>query len=514
MKNELLLILDAIALLIKEQALVLETSSLQLVRKLIGTIEERTTKWNNSTGDDTTTQLMHYLNTVVEKIEDGVRVDNDKVARDVVVIINNGIETGDVVEDDILYDVIRNTFRLNGSKEREMKIVEELRRSIFSKYQEMKITDFFKSGSRAVTRGSISNLSEFILKKKEEFSELEADNSVADEAVLKTLDLATATEDSVRENFKEALEGRRVFKTGWHGLNKMLQGGVRAGELIVPSAMSGNYKTGLTLSLFTSVPYYNKPRECPPDKKPLAIWYSFEDDISMVIQNAYQILYYTKYKELVEIHKVPLPKVVTFIKEELERNGWNIKLIRVDPSKWTYRDLENSILNFEANGFDVQLCVTDYLDKLPTIGCDRSGPTGSDKKDLIKKVRNFMAARDITYITPWQLGSKAKEIKNSGIHPTKFAGEVAGASYYQGNSTLDTEIDCELIANVCKIKDGYWLNVVLGKHKLPTRIPDSIRGIFLPFPPVGYIPFDLDGDPIHKYTVAEIENNNTSSELF
>ena len=57
-------------------------------------------------------------------------------------------------------------------------------------------------------------------------------------------------------------------------------------------------------------------------------------------------------------------------------------MIRVNPSEWTHRDLFNYVLKLEADGFEVHATFVDYLAKLPTTGCNVSGPSGTDFRDM------------------------------------------------------------------------------------------------------------------------------------
>jgi len=62
--------------------------------------------------------------------------------------------------------------------------------------------------------------------------------------------------------------------------------------------------------------------------------------------------------------------------------------MRVDPSQWTYSSVINKIIELEAQGYCIHILMLDYITLLPTTGCS-TGPIGFDKKDLVRRIRNF-----------------------------------------------------------------------------------------------------------------------------
>ena len=82
--------------------------------------------------------------------------------------------------------------------------------------------------------------------------------------------------------------------------------------------------------------------------------------------------------------------MASYVKQRLGINGYEIKLLRVDPTKWTYMHLLNKVLELEASGYEIHVLMVDYLGLLPTTGC-LVGPMGSDVRDMFRRVRNFCA---------------------------------------------------------------------------------------------------------------------------
>jgi hypothetical protein len=142
------------------------------------------------------------------------------------------------------------------------------------------------------------------------------------------------------------------------------------------------------LSLFKQLAMYNKPYMIDPTKKPLLLRISFEDDVSLNLQFLYQSIKENETGNKVIIANVSVEEMSAYVKEKLQVNGFHVKLMRVDPTQWTYRHICNTILSLEAEGYEVKLLMLDYLAMLPTTGCS-IGPMGSDLRDMYRRMRNF-----------------------------------------------------------------------------------------------------------------------------
>lgn len=129
-----------------------------------------------------------------------------------------------------------------------------------------------------------------------------------------------------------------------------------------------------------------------PKKKPLILLISLEDDASVMLEFMYRYLYYNEYREVPDLTTLKVKDIVTYINSKINCNGYHGKIIRADPSEWTYKNIFNKILEYEAEGYEIHALIIDYLSKLPTTYCDRSGPAGTDVRDLFNRVRNFCTA--------------------------------------------------------------------------------------------------------------------------
>jgi len=189
----------------------------------------------------------------------------------------------------------------------------------------------------------------------------------------------------------QKVEGGKLL-SGWKELNEMTQNGFRRGIMCMIAALQHNYKSGFMQSLFMQFAMHNKPALDDPTKKPLILYISFEDDSEVFTEFMYRYLYYNENNELPDLTKVTGAEVASYIRKRLSVNGYHVKMMRVNPSEWTYKSLFNKVLELEANGYEIHAMLIDYLYKLPTTGCVTSGPTGNDVLDLFNRVRNFSSA--------------------------------------------------------------------------------------------------------------------------
>ena len=196
------------------------------------------------------------------------------------------------------------------------------------------------------------------------------------------------------QQFKDAQElndDRGILKTGWRGLNRMLGGGFRRGYEVVVGALQHNYKTGFTKQIFAQIAMYNTPYMIDPKRKPLMLSISFEDPLALNMPFMYRVVWENKYNEPAPGDK-SAGEMAEFINEELSRTGYDIVFMHVNPTMWTYRDIQNTVLQYESQGYEVHCLLLDYLAMVPTTGCKVGGPIGSDMRDMYRRLRNFISS--------------------------------------------------------------------------------------------------------------------------
>lgn len=313
---------------------------------------------------------------------------------------------------------------------------------------------------------------------------------------------------------KKQTNGEGRLKTGWKEMNEMLKGGFRKGETVLVSALQHKYKSGMMRSLFAQLSMYNKPVLKDPNKKPLNIFISFEDDAEVIAEFFYKYLYFDETNEDPRIDEISAKEIGDYIKERLTRTGYNIRILRVNPSGWTYKHVFNKILEYEAEGYEVHLVVTDYLSKIPCTGIDNSGPQGTAFREMLTRCRDFMSSKNILFINAHQLSTEAKLLIRNGVPDRDFVKEIANKGYYEGSKQIDQVVDLELHQHIAKIGKKYYLTIQRGKRRYPEIVDDDKMYFMLPFPPkIPCIPPNVDTEGKYKGFSYSIEDSlNTSSE--
>lgn len=399
-------------------------------------------------------------------------------------------------EDEGLFDALRDGISVELSEESLRRICLNLRIQLRQFMDTMRITEIMH---RATTKlkfegDKIPDIRKFIANVTAELEPYQIHGDEIDPSIVDDIDFSN--EDSVNavyEDLKQQETGAKILKLGWQGINRMLQGGLRRGEAVLLSALQHNYKTGFGLSIFKHIALYNDPKTIlnDPKKKPLLLRISFEDAAKNNMQFLYQSLYENEFKKAVpDFTELNAKEMTKYVRDKLQVNGWHIRIMRVDPTNWTYREIQNTVLKLEAEGYEVIVCELDYLALVPTTGCV-IGPAGVDKRDLLRRTRNFMSRRDITFFTPHQMSTDAKNLLRNGNDD--LVQEVAGKGYYEGSKQLDQEVDLELHIHIVKVNGKSYLTVQRGKHRVIRQTPDIDLYCVLPFEPIGGILDDING---------------------
>jgi hypothetical protein len=366
-----------------------------------------------------------------------------------------------------------------------------LRQSINQMFRENEIVERFHKYSAKLkfNRESILDIRQFVNEFETELEPYKLEPSRKDPAVVGSVDLGDDAQlTTVLTEVQEQNNDISILKTGWQGLNRMTQGGFRRGEAICLAALQHNYKTGSGLTLFKQIALYNQPHMLNPAKKPLLLRISFEDALPLNIQFLYQNIFQNKYGVIPNIRKIKIAEMAEFIKQEMSVNGYHVKFMRVNPSGWTYRDIQNTVISLEAEGYELHVLELDYLAMIPTTGCTQ-GASGDDIRDLWRRMRNFCSSKGITLISPHQLSSEAKQLIRD--NRADFVKQIANKGYYDGCKRLDQELDLELYFHIEKLNDETYLTIQRGKHRLPSVIEERYKYMVLKFTEKGCILDDL-----------------------
>lgn len=334
---------------------------------------------------------------------------------------------------------------------------------------------------------------------------------VNDPAVVSVLDIGNPTElSTVFDKINKVNEkGGMIFRTGWQGLNRITGEGLRRGDFVFFPALQHKYKSGTTLSVFAQMAMFNTPILKDPTKKPLLLRISLEDNEGDYISFLYNYLKYDEHHFLDKNDGASNEEKATYVKEKLTSTGFHMKFMRVDPSLWTYRDLFNTVIELESQGYEVQILMVDYLSLLPTTGCDTRGPTGTDMRDLFRRVRNFCGAKDILFISPHQMSTEAKMVLRNEVNEVYFLNNIAEKGYYSGSKQLDQEIDLEIYIHLFKSNKETYLAFRRGKMRRPIQVEENF--FIMKFPKGAPIPSDLNKE---DSSMSKLPAAKTDEELF
>ena len=308
---------------------------------------------------------------------------------------------------------------------------------------------------------------------------------------------------------KDMLDGSSKLQTGFREMNTMLQNGFKRGDSVVINALQHEYKSGLVQTLAMQIPMFNKPHMIDINKKPLILYISFEDDAEVFISFMYKYLYSSEHGVNPDMTAITSEEIQNYIKEKIKINGYHIKMLRVNPSEWTYKELFNYILYLESLGYEIHACIVDYLIKMSVAGCVGKG--GTEYRDLFDRCRQFFSVRKITFITPHQMSTEAKQLIRNGENKLKFVKEVAGKGYTELSKQIDQVVDIEICIAKAIWNKKWVLTMYIGKHRGAGIIDDGDKFQALLFPPKMPIPSNLDKE---DYKPINLNRSKDEEDLF
>ena len=321
--------------------------------------------------------------------------------------------------------------------------------------------------------------------------------------------------ETLLKKSKEEITAEGVLKTGYQGINRMLgsTGGFRRGEFATVYALKHNFKTGFTLNLFKHFALYNTPYMRDPNKKPLLLHISLENELPMNLLWLYCNLKENETGSECYIGHIEEKEAADYISHAMGVNGYHVDMIRLDPTKTKYDDIIALINNYEMNGFEVHAVICDYLSKLSKKGLDRNGPMGTEIRELFDIMRNFCAPRGITFITPHQMSTEALGVLRN--NPDEFVKVIANKGYIEGSKQIDQVVDLEFNLHIDKrFKNSPYLTVHRGKHRTVKITPEEHLYCALPFNPVGGIKDDINGKDTSRKNLNLDTPNGTADEWF
>lgn len=341
---------------------------------------------------------------------------------------------------------------------------------------------------------SIPDLGKFISEAMTKLEPFQVDAILRDPAIVSDVDFGNI--ESVAkafENVKEMDMGFGVMKTGYQGLNRMLQGGFRRGEEWVIGALQHKYKTGMNLSIFDTIPLYNVPHMLDATKRPMILRITFEDTAEQNMRFIYEHLYENETglkctKE--HMKSMTAGDIAQYVITRLQATGYTLRVMYVDPTQWNYQNIINKCMEFEAEGFEIHCLFLDYLALINKKGLAQ-GSIGDDIRDLFRRMKNFCTPRKILLITPHQLSSDAMgKIREGAVD---FVRDIAEKNYWDGCKRLSQEVDGELYIHIEKMNNRSFLTIMRGKHRGMPVMDEADKYLVLELHKIGGLRPDING---------------------
>lgn len=423
--------------------------------------------------------------------------------------------------DQILFETITGSIYSEMGKDDLIKFIRETRAKIEEELKKETLRETLKKAAAKVLyqSDSITSMTDFVGDVINELMPYQSDATVEDNKHILSRVRITDLESvgTALDRVAGESSGKLVIRTPWKAINRMLAGGLRRAQTAVVGALKHNYKTGFCVDLAIGTCLFNDPKDLmvDPEKKPLVLYISAEDEDFKILGTIYQRL--VENYENVEVDANALANLnvsyaSNYIHDKLTSRGYDFQLIKVNPSECTYRDIIDIVQSVELEGYEIHLCVVDYLNMLSKRGC-RQGVVGEDVQDLFNKMRGFFSAKNIAFVTPHQLSSDAE---NEGVRSGRAAdlvNIVSSGSYFAGARGIGREVDLELYCHKVEESGEFYMTFRRGKHRVVAQTPAKHLYTILPFSPIGGLRFDVDQEYDTSVSRIGAKRSNNGDEI-
>lgn len=488
-----LLLVKAITLVYRESTLQSKSdSSTALIRDALAIIESDADKVarNDFTGNDPLVELRATLNKILSHNGDGPLDKKDLLQR---LLVNTD-------GDDVLYTALKDG--IDGD-------MSEQEATIYCRNQLNEIREFIDS-ARALSliktafyglRASKGDLTagEII---SEMLNRLEPYRNIGNSKVTRTRGYSEVDifdENAMTEVFKNVRltqEGLGGLQTGMQGLNAMAGPTKKfsKGETIFVPGSAFSFKTGTSKAIIRQWAMHNKPEMKDPNRIPLLVFWSVENETYTTLRDIYRACWYLEKRDELELDTMPNEEVEdlyqkqiadvsdaamsAYVKQQLGRNGYQVKFVRSNPAETDYLEIFNAVDNWKREGYELHGFVLDYMDKLNTRGCSQ-GVAGADIKDLLSRLRNFFSVEGALFWTPHQFNGEARLRRDNG--EKNWIQKMSGSgTHYARCKDLYQEIDVEVVVNCFTYNTERMLEYYLGKNRNCPSVPEGRKHAIYP----------------------------------
>jgi galactitol-specific phosphotransferase system IIB component len=286
-------------------------------------------------------------------------------------------------------------------------------------------------------------------------------------------DIAKALDRGITMN-----DEKGMLNTGYQGLNDAIGGGLIRGWTYNIGAVSFGYKTGHLLDLTLNVPKFTKPWLFDPTKIPAIVRVSVETTTEQDVPVLYQRAHWRETGNYTPLGKIVKDEASEYIREYFDDTGYKVFLIKCNPNVFSVFNLISLLDKIIADGYEIHMCNFDYATK---IAKHTPAPRDDIKLALTYDImRAYCYPKGIALATGAQLDSQARAIAKE--NPSNCTKLFAEGSWYENSKSIYSELDMEILSNVCKHIDGssYWC-VSRGKRREGDFIPMNRRDFYYKF---------------------------------
>lgn len=300
-----------------------------------------------------------------------------------------------------------------------------------------------------------------------------------------------------------------VMLTPFQGVNQALEpdGGFRRSKFYMLEALTNRGKSFTLSHLVAGVGMYNKPMLRDKAKIPTILLESGEDGLDLIIIRMYKLAMSIKLNEVSDFLNSPQEDIITTIADCFKVNGWCLIVNHIDPGRDSAAAMFARVRSLELKGHEIifygyDYCALQDFESLP-------GATSSDKLQLhFRKIRSFIVARGICFVTPHQLSPAAKMRLQESDEESEvyFAREVGGKSLTETSTKITNEVDVVICVHIAKTSyKNYW-TYFLGKMRGEGCAPEKRFGIYDICNELG-LQHDVNGKPAFRRSLGTSLNS-------
>lgn len=280
-------------------------------------------------------------------------------------------------------------------------------------------------------------------------------------------------ESSVTDIVNKLKDKSRRFITGLRALNGILSPGFMSGKLYMFLARTGNFKSGLLLSIakwFKTLNYKVTPRR-NPDAIPTVLLITTENSIAETVERLFAMVVPGEDMETMSpIQVINELKTTGGMTISME-NRVNIRIEYRNDREIDTNDIYGIIEDIEMNGSEVIALIVDYIKRIRAAESGR-GDERIELKNCSSELKNLAENLDIPVITAMQINRAGNQLVEQAMSQSKEdLAKFMGATNVANCWDLIENSDWVCIINIEKHKETeqYFLTFKLVKIRYADR---------------------------------------------